>query len=64
MATQIITNIRQLVNTGEKPHLLRGKELSILSCIENAWLIIEDGIISDFGNMDNILHLPFTTKII
>lgn len=54
MATQIITNIRQLVNTGEKPHLLRGKELSILSCIENAWLIIEDGIISDFGNMDNI----------
>src|SRR5882757_6015940 len=54
MATQVITNIRQLVNAAEKPRLLRGKELSILPCIENAWLIIEDGIIADFGKMETI----------
>ncbi|HYC40664.1 MAG TPA: imidazolonepropionase [Chitinophagaceae bacterium] len=46
-----IGNIRQLVGTfpGEKP--LRGSELSSLPSINNAYLVVEDGIVADFGEM-------------
>ncbi len=54
MATTIITNILRLVNTREENQLLRGKELAILPCIENAYLIIEDGIIAEYGEMDTM----------
>jgi imidazolonepropionase len=52
--TTLITNIKKLVNTREENKLLRGKELAELPCIENAYLLIEDGIISSFGKMENI----------
>jgi len=52
--TTLIANIKQLVNVREGSKLLRGKELSALPCIENAYLIIEDGIISDVGLMKEI----------
>ncbi len=52
MSTTIITNIKLLVNTREESHLLRGKELAQLPCIENAYLIIENGIIAEYGKMD------------
>jgi imidazolonepropionase len=54
MATQVITNINQLINAGEHRSLLRGKELAVLPSLENAWLLIEDDVISDFGSMDRI----------
>jgi len=57
MPLTIFTNIRQLVNTREQHQLLRGKELAVLPCIENAYLVIEDGIIIDYGKMEDI---PFT----
>jgi len=47
--TILIENIRCLVNTREDSRLLRGKELAGLPCIENAFLLIEDGIIADYG---------------
>ncbi len=50
MAT-LITNIKQLVNTREKTTLLRGAALSQLPVIEDAFLLIEDGIIADYGAM-------------
>ena len=59
--TTLITNIKQLVNVREESKLLRGKELSVLPCIENAYLLIEDGIIAECGEMKN-LH-PSTFKI-
>ncbi len=49
--TTLITHIKQLVNTREQNILLRGKELASLPCIEDAFLLIEDGIIADYGNM-------------
>ncbi|MGC4034939.1 MAG: imidazolonepropionase [Chitinophagaceae bacterium] len=52
MAIQIITNIGQLVGAGKQRQLLRGNELSILPVIENAWLLIEDGMIAAFGSME------------
>src|ERR1035437_5864498 len=55
MSSQIITNIKQLVNVREQTHLLRGKELAELPVIENAYLIIEDGIIAEYGEMSNVI---------
>ena len=49
--TTLITNIQQLISTREDAKLLRGKELSHLPSIENAFLLIEDGIIADYGAM-------------
>lgn len=54
--TTLISNIRQLVNTREESKLLRGKELSVLPCIENAFVVIEDGIIAEYGAMPNLKH--------
>lgn len=51
MSVVIITNIKLLVNTRKENRLLRGKELAELPCIENAYLIIEDGIIAEYGPM-------------
>jgi imidazolonepropionase len=49
----LITNIKQLVLTEESPRQkpLRGIELSQLPCIENAFLLIENQRIADFGPM-------------
>lgn len=54
MAATVITNIKLLVNTREENRLLRGKELSHLPCIENAFLVVQDGIIISFGEMDGL----------
>src|SRR6187399_3406382 len=53
MAT-LISNIKQLVGVRGESKLLRGKELSALPSLDNAYLIIENGIISDFGLMNEI----------
>jgi len=52
MSAVIITNIKLLVNTREENKLLRGKELANLPSVENAYLVIEDGIIAEYGPMD------------
>src|SRR6185436_15755075 len=52
MASTLITNIKLLVNTRDNSHLLRGKELAELPSVENAYLIIEDGIIAEYGEMN------------
>ncbi|MGB3006376.1 MAG: imidazolonepropionase [Chitinophagaceae bacterium] len=54
MSATIITNIKLLVNTREESKLLRGKEMSAIPCIENAYLVIENGIIAEIGEMKNL----------
>jgi len=50
-----IKNIKQLIQIEDKPKLLvKGKEMSELSTIKNSWLLLEDGKISSFGEMDEI----------
>jgi imidazolonepropionase len=51
MSTQLIINIQQLISTREQTQLLRGNALAVLPSIENAFLLIEDGIIADYGHM-------------
>jgi imidazolonepropionase len=52
--TTLITNIKQLVGVRRENKLLRGKELAELPVIKNGYLIIEDGIIAEFGEMQNL----------
>lgn len=47
----VIKNIGLLVNTREQNELLRGKQLSHLPCIEDAYLLIEGDIIAGYGSM-------------
>jgi len=54
MSSILITNISRLVNTRTATTLLRGKELSILPCIENAFLLIRDGSIENYGVMESL----------
>ncbi|MEJ7625912.1 MAG: imidazolonepropionase [Ferruginibacter sp.] len=49
--TLLIENIKQLVNTRESFHLLRGTELAQLPVIENAFVLIENDIIAEYGHM-------------
>jgi imidazolonepropionase len=53
----LITNIKQLVGVRKENKLLRGKELAELPSIENAYLVIEDGIITGYGQMNQISDL-------
>ena len=52
--TTIITNNKQLVNVREENKLLRGKELAHLPIIDNAFLVLEDGLIKNFGTMGEL----------
>ncbi|HKZ64922.1 MAG TPA: hypothetical protein VJ111_01135, partial [Chitinophagaceae bacterium] len=54
MSSTLITNIKLLVNTRKQNQLLRGKELSQLPCVENAFLIIEDDEIAQYGRMEDL----------
>jgi imidazolonepropionase len=56
--TTLLTNIASLVNVREHNSLLRGKELSILPCINDAFLIIEDDEIAAYGTMNELSLKP------
>lgn len=58
MAT-LLTDIGCLVNVREQNELLRGEHLAKLPSITNAYLIIEDDVISDYGEMKN---LPYNSS--
>ncbi len=49
--TTILTHIRQLLNVRQDPVLLRGRAMCDLPAIEDAYLVIEDGIIAAYGTM-------------
>lgn len=61
--TTLIINIQQLIGTREQNELLRGKALAALPCIENAFVLIEDGIIAEYGAMYELeLKVPQLPK--
>lgn len=56
----LITDIKGLVGVHPKEKLsLRGQELADLPILENAWILLENGLIKDFGTMD---ALPETIR--
>ena len=63
--TTLVINIAQLIGTREQTHVLRGKELADLPFIENAFLLIEDGLVADYGPMYELeLKVPQLPQVI
>ena len=63
--TILIENIKKLVLTEEKPcKFVSGKAMSELNNIDDAWLLIRNGKIADFGSMNNMekTNLLFKTE--
>lgn len=54
MAVQLITNIKLLAGIRKENALLRGKELSQLPCIANAYVLVEDNQIAGYGRMEEL----------
>lgn len=55
MSNILIKNIKGLAGILEEGEgVLRGVEMNTLTILENAFLAIEDGIITMYGNMDNL----------
>lgn len=50
----VITNIKQLVNVRDESKVLRGKELAILPVLKNAYLMVDGGLIAEYGLMKNL----------
>lgn len=53
MCMKLLTNIRQLLVTGDFDKPLSGKAMNAMPYIENAYLLIEEGLIYDYGSMDD-----------
>ena len=49
--TTLLTNIKGLVNVRDQGHRLFGAQLAELPVIDNAFLLIEDGLIAEYGAM-------------
>ncbi len=55
--TTLITNIKELLQVEYSPKkMVSGKEMKILPTIKNAYLLIEDDVIKNFGKMENLLN--------
>lgn len=55
MASLLVKNIKGLVGVHPKETIvLPGQSLANLPILENAWLLIENGLIKDFGTMDKL----------
>jgi len=50
----VIQHIKQLVNTRTNSIVLRGAELSQLPIIDNAFIVVENGIIQAYGSMHDL----------
>lgn len=56
--THLITNIKALIGITSNPILI-GSEMKELHTIKNAYLIVEDGLIADFGEMSAFTDAHF-----
>jgi len=64
LSRSLVTNIRFLLQSRYKHEkIIKGLDMKHLPLIENAWLSIEDGIIRDFGKMDDLIASQYDTEI-
>jgi len=58
MMTTLITNIKELLQVRETSiSKVSGAEMAILPTIKNAFLILKDNLIADFGSMENLPNI-------
>jgi imidazolonepropionase len=54
MNTLLLHHIKGLVQARDtEPDRVRGKAMAELPVLENAWLLMENGLIKDYGSMEN-----------
>jgi imidazolonepropionase len=54
----VISNIKSLLQTEDNENsrlLVRGQDMKMLPSIDNAWLLIEDGLIKEYGDMSSLV---------
>ena len=56
--TTLFTNIKSLLGTREENVLLRGAALAELPCVEDAHLVVENGVIAAYGPMSELKDRP------
>ena len=62
--TTLFKNIKELIQVRDKQiRFVSGAEMKILPTIKNAFLVVENGLISDFGSMDNCPNYEFDTIV-
>lgn len=54
MASSLIINIQQLANVRTDSRLIRGKDLAKIPCIGNAYLLMQDNEIVQWGRMEEL----------
>ena len=54
MMLTLIKNIKKLITVSKNSELKKGKEMSKVSSIDDAWLLIEKNKIKDFGSINDI----------
>jgi len=60
----VIINIKQLLNVRKETRILRGKELAELPVLENAYLVVEDAVIIEYGLMKDLsIDMPSTSIV-
>lgn len=56
--TTLFINIKELIQVEKTPKkMVSGAEMKILPTVKNAYLLVEDALIADFGEMKNLLEL-------
>jgi len=59
----LITNIKSIIQVEQQPReKVCGADMNHLSTLEDAWLLLENGVISDFGTMDSVPQGRFKVK--
>jgi imidazolonepropionase len=62
--TTLIINIKELLQVRDSSILkVSGAEMAVLPTIKNAFLVIKDNLIADFGSMDNVPEIHTDKKI-
>ena len=61
----LIKNIKELaqVETGQLKLRVQGKEMAQMKTVKNAYLIVENGAIKEFGEMTNLKEQTFDRKV-
>lgn len=59
----LIKNIKKLITVSKNSELKKGKEMSEVSSIDDAWLLIEKNKIKDFGSINDINRIKKFTII-
>jgi imidazolonepropionase len=58
----LFKNIKELIQVRETPIVfLSGKEMNVLPTLKNAFLLVKNGLITDFGSMENCPEIEIKT---